>query len=331
MSGPPPTTSHSERPAPRVSVVTPAYCSASFISQTLDSVFAQTFKDYEVIVINDGSPDTAELEAVLQRYADRIHYLKQPNKGPSAARNTGIRHARGEFVAFLDSDDIWLPNYLEVQVRFLESHPEADASIANALLFGERAEETTWTMLKNGGSGVLTFDEMLRRPGGQIPSASVVRRLRAIAVGMFDDELRYAEDLEFFVRICFPDRAVGYPGKVLVKYRQRPGSLTSDPRNRKWRQAEIEALRKLGAKLNLSEAQRKLLTEEIAAADAGLALDDAYHHMAANEFREAVRCFRAANAHYRDPRISVASACLRAFPRLAGPLLNWRWKRRSGR
>jgi len=317
-------------PVPRVSVIIPSYMSAPFISEALDSVFAQTFSDYEVIVVNDGSPDTPSLEAALVPYLARIHYLTQMNKGPSAARNRGILHARGEFVAFLDSDDLWFPDFLRAQVSFLESHPQVDASLADVLVFGETGE-TPWRLLTKGCPNILAFSQMLRRQGGQIPSAAAARRLRVIEVGMFDEGLRYAEDLEFFVRICFPDRAVGYLGQMLVKRRQHPGSLTSDPRNRRWRIGETEALRRLGEKLDLDESQRKVLDEEIAAAGAALALDDAYQHIAAHEFARAVQCLRSANTHYRDLRLSVASFCLGAFPRLTGHLLNWRLNRRPAR
>jgi glycosyltransferase involved in cell wall biosynthesis len=324
------TADHSESPAPRVSVIIPAYCCAPFIAETLDSVFVQTFSDYEVIVVNDGSPDTPELEAALQSYMTRIHYLKQGNGGVSSARNTGIRHARGEFLAFLDSDDIWLPDYLETQVRFLESHPEVDASIADAQLFGGTAGETTWRMLKNGGPRILPFAAMLRREGGQIPSASVARRLRAIEAGMFDERLRTAEDIEFFVRICFPDRAVGYLGQVLVKYRQRPDSLTSDPGNRNWRVGEGEALRALRQKLPLTKAQRTLLDDEIAAADAAVALSDAFDHLSADRFQQGERCLSEANAYFRDPRITLTRFGLKTFPRWTARVANWRRKRSGG-
>jgi glycosyltransferase involved in cell wall biosynthesis len=324
-------TDRSQSRAPKVSVIIPAHNTAPFIAEAMDSVFYQTFRDFEVIVVNDGSPDTPELEAALQPYMARIRYLKQENRGVSSARNTGIRHACGEFLAFLDSDDIWLPEFLETQVRFLESHPQVDAVMADALLFGGPAGEATLRMLKNSGPRILDFAEMLRREGGQIPSASAARRLRAIEAGMFDERLHIAEDLEFFVRICFPDRAVGYLGQTLVKYRQRPGSLTDDPRRRKWNAAEIEALRQLGENLHLSGPQRKLLEEEIDAAAAALALSDAYHHISEREYGPAVQCLRSANAHYRDPRISVASFCLNAFPRLTGRLLNWRLKGRPVR
>jgi glycosyltransferase involved in cell wall biosynthesis len=316
-----------DSPPPRVSVIIPAYSSAPFIAQTLDSVFAQTFSDYEVIVINDGSPDTPDLELALRPFMARIHYLTQTNQGPSAARNTGIRHARGEFLAFLDSDDLWLPDFLGAHVSFLDSHPQVEVSIADALLFGE-ADEILWRMLKDGGPNILAFPQMLRRQGGQIPSASVARRQRAIDVGMFDEQLRFAEDLEFFVRICFPDRGAGYLGQALVKYRKHPGSLTSGARNRRWRMGETEALRRLGKKLDLNEGHRRILEEEIAAADGALALDDAYQHISDHEFERAGQCFRSANTHYRDFRIGIAAFCLGTFPRLTGHLLHWRWKRR---
>src|SRR6201998_3148699 len=100
--------SGSQARAPSVRVVIPAYNSARYIGETLDSVFGQTYRDFEVLVINDGSPDTEALEAGLRPYFERIVYLKQDNRGPAAARNLGIQQARGEYIAFLDSDDCWL-------------------------------------------------------------------------------------------------------------------------------------------------------------------------------------------------------------------------------
>src|SRR5688500_16843212 len=93
---------------PLVSVIIPTYNAAEFIGETLDSVFAQTFKNFEVIVINDGSSDNVQLEQVLQRYPVNLHYIKQDNQGAAAARNAGLHAATGEFVAFLDADDTWV-------------------------------------------------------------------------------------------------------------------------------------------------------------------------------------------------------------------------------
>ena len=107
--------------SPLVSVIIPAYKVAPFINETLESVFAQDLNDFEVIVINDGSPDTEDLEVALEPYKERITYLKQANLGAGAARNAGLRAARGTYVAFLDGDDIWFPIFLSEQIRFLET------------------------------------------------------------------------------------------------------------------------------------------------------------------------------------------------------------------
>src|ERR1700737_3017188 len=107
---------------PKVSVIMPSYNTPTLIAECPGSVFAQDYKDLEVIVINDGSPDTAELERVLEPYRDRIVYLKQENRRACGARNNGINHARGEYVAFLDSDDSWMPTYLRTQMGHLEKN-----------------------------------------------------------------------------------------------------------------------------------------------------------------------------------------------------------------
>lgn len=316
---------------PKVSVIIPAYNTAPYIAETLDSVFGQTFRDFEVIVINDGSPDTPALEVALQPYADRIHYLKQENHGVSRARNAGIRVARGELLAFVDSDDIWMPGYLAAQVDFLDRHPNVCACIADALLFGACPEPTVLKMLKEGAGPILNFEQMLKREGGQIPSATVARRQRVVHVGMFDEQIRIAEDMEFFVRLCFPDQNMGYLGEILVKYRQRPGSLTDDPLRQKWNAAEVNALRRLRESLDLSEGHRKLLAEEIAAADAAFALSDAYRLISEHDSDRAAQCLRQANTYYRDFRITAALVCLHIFPRLTMRVLSWRSKNRSTR
>jgi len=355
MNGIPQIWDVSQSHAPRISVIIPAYNTASFIAETLDSVFDQTFRDFEVIVINDGSPDTPKLEGALQPYLSRVQYVRQENRGPSGARNEGIRRARGELLAFLDSDDIWMRDYVSAQVQFLDRHPQVCASIADVLLFDACAEPVAWRMLKPGAGPVLTFEQMLKREGGQAGgSALVARRQRVLQAGMFDEQLRIAEDLEFCARLCFPDGAIGYLGQVLAKYRQRPDSITDKPRSRrlsyaenptlprtdeapsvslfsrKYNVAEIEALRRLGTKLDLTGAQRKVLTAEIASAQAALALSDAFDHLSADRFRQGERCLAEANTHFRDPRITLTRLGLRAFPIWTARFLNWRLKQRSG-
>ena len=125
---------------PKVSVIIPTYKTAHFIAACLDSVFAQTYQDLEAVVVNDGSPDTPELEQVLVPYMDRIVYIKQENKRTAGARNNAIRHARGEFVAFLDSDDVWMPDHLAEQMQLFANDPSVELTYSNGLV-GERGQE----------------------------------------------------------------------------------------------------------------------------------------------------------------------------------------------
>lgn len=306
---------------PRVSIVVPAYNTASYIAESLNSGFAQTFRDFEVIVVNDGSPDTPQLEDVLRPYMSRIQYVKQENRGLAGARNTAIRHSRGELLAFLDSDDIWLPGYLEAQVKFLDQNPRVVASIADVLRFGELAGgESVRKMRNNSTSNILNFEQMLRREAGQLPSATVVRSSRA-KLCMFDEQLYGVEDIDFLYRVIFPDGLVGYLGEVLVKYRKHGASISGSLGNYEVLKNEAESLRRVGKKLPLPASQRSLLNKEIAALEAELAMIEAYQHLKSQEIDQAAACLRRANAFYGNTRIKLALAELKVFPHLTGRIL----------
>src|SRR5688572_16716882 len=119
---------------PAVTVVIPVYNSAHYIAQALDSLKAQTFTDYEVIVVNDGSEDREELERILTSHPLPVIYVSQDNKGVSAARNAAINIARGEFYAQLDADDQWTPDYLDVQLGILTNNPDVAVVYPNATI-----------------------------------------------------------------------------------------------------------------------------------------------------------------------------------------------------
>ena len=109
---------------PRVSVITPAHNAAAHLAETLDSVFAQTYADYEVVVADDASTD--DTAAIVARYADRMRYVRSAsNVGPAGARNLAIEHASGELLALLDADDLWLPDYLAEQVALYDREERA--------------------------------------------------------------------------------------------------------------------------------------------------------------------------------------------------------------
>jgi hypothetical protein len=195
----------------------------------LDSVLAQTFKDYEIIVVNDGSPDSEELEKVLEPYRDRIVYLRQENQGVSAARNTGIRAARGEYIAPLDADDMWAPEHLAAQLAVLEADPSIDVVICRRPYFRR------CTGSGQNRHGVISLRGRSHfRAAGHVPvhgtpfvSVSAAGA-RCSAPGC--SIRRYgAEDIDMWLRIARQGGRIVYQRRVLGHYRRHAGSLSADP------------------------------------------------------------------------------------------------------
>src|SRR5271166_2127709 len=157
--------------APEVSIIIPAYNTAALIPECLKSVFAQTYADFEVIVVNDGSPDTPDLEKALAPYLSRIVYITQQNKRAAGARNTAIRNAKGNFLAFLDSDDVWLPEHLVLQMNLFRQEPGLDLVYADAMV-GDG--QHSWRFMEKCPSrGEATFRAFVME-GCQIPVSTVV-------------------------------------------------------------------------------------------------------------------------------------------------------------
>ncbi|MDQ2920430.1 MAG: glycosyltransferase, partial [Acidobacteriota bacterium] len=209
-------------PAPIVSIVMPAYNAAPYISETLNSVFGQTFTDYEVIVVNDGSPDTVELERALEPYLSRIRYIKQKNLGAGAARNEGLRAAQGEFIAFLDADDLWLPTYLEEQLKFIREN-DFDLVCADAMHFGDSplAGKTYMEAFMETAplAGEVTFLGLVSAEQSLITSGIVARRAAIIEVGLFDEGLRNSQDFDLWLRLVRHGFRLAYQRQLLLRYR----------------------------------------------------------------------------------------------------------------
>ena len=192
----------SSRPmSPVVSVVIPTYNRAAFLLETLASVFAQSFTDYEVIVVNDGSPDdTAER---LRPFAEagRIVYREQRNAGQSTARNRGFAEARGEFIAFLDDDDLWPPDKLAWQVAALREHPDWGLVSGLAALMdadGTRREPDEAT----GEVQLQSIDAIFEGCGILSPGQVLIRRAALEAAGGFDPTLYGCEDTDLWIRVA---------------------------------------------------------------------------------------------------------------------------------
>jgi glycosyltransferase involved in cell wall biosynthesis len=206
----------SPMPAELVSVIIPAYNPGGLLRRALDSVLAQTWRAFEVIVVDDGSTD--DTATLCAEYADRVRYIKQPNRGVSVARNTGLRASRGNYVAFLDADNQWLPGFLETLMGHLAQHPEAGAATG------------AWFLIQNDGTEQIypdptryTFDRVVdfleacrQGPIFVRPDSAIFRKQAIVQVGGFCPWLRHNEDTEFIVR--FSLRSLWYVSSRPLSY-----------------------------------------------------------------------------------------------------------------
>ncbi len=210
-----------------VSVVIPTHNLAAYLGKAIESALRQSYKNLEIIVVDDGSTD--DTETIANRYRDKIVYLKQEKRGVAAARNRGIRASRGEYVAFLDADDFWLPLKLEEQIPYLAQDPKVGMVSSDWLVVsdGGSFEPSVLDRCKNAGSGY-RFREIVQA-SFILTSTVVLRRSHLEEVGLFDESFPTAEDLDLWLRISYRYQ-VALVRKPLVVKRNRPDNLSSDYR-----------------------------------------------------------------------------------------------------
>ena len=189
---------------PLVSAIIPTYNRAHIVCDAIDSVLAQTYPHIEVIVVDDGSKDDTLQK--LQAYGDRIRVFSQKNAGPAAARNRGITEARGELIAFLDSDDIWLPDKTERQVALLQRAGEmAPCCLGNILMKWNSGDRNSFdiSLLKPSlEEGLWTNpDEVIATRFVLTNQGIMIRRSVLEKIGVFNDTIKYLEDVEFPLRL----------------------------------------------------------------------------------------------------------------------------------
>ena len=209
-----------------VSVIIPTHNSAHVIGQAIESVLAQTYRDFEIIVVDDASADnTAE---VASRYGDRVRYLRrETNGGAGAARNDGIRASAGEFICFLDADDLYLPGRLQAAVAFLDSSPEFGAVYTDCEVRGPDGQVMVGSLIQASGCRKRTTtwrDIACREP--MHTSSMTVRRNCLHRVGLFDERMRRAQDTELWLRFSYRC-PVGQAPQVLSVFRRRETTWSS--------------------------------------------------------------------------------------------------------
>lgn len=213
---------------PLVSVIIPTYNRASTLRRTVDSALAQTYQPLEVIVVDDGSSDgTGE---VLRSYGDRIQAIYQPNGGPSAARNTGARSAKGQWLAFLDSDDVWKPEKIERQVRMVDVPGcGVNCCMSNAAIINEDGSpgRTTFDV---SGVGTKRSEGYWLNPAALFATrfilfnqVALIRREAFVAAGGFNPELRLLEDHDLAFRLSLDGPWAFVADPLVEKYNDTMG------------------------------------------------------------------------------------------------------------
>jgi len=209
---------------PTISVVIPVYNGAKTIRETIASVLAQSFEDLEVLVINDGSTD--ETGEIVQRIADpRLKLLNYPNAGLAASRNRGIHRAKGEYISFIDADDLWTPDKLAAQYQALQEHPQAQVAYS-------------WTDWIDEHSRVIAPGSTIDRSGNVYPymllcnilasgSNPLISRQALAEVGDFDESLRAAEDWDLWIRLAARYEFIAVP-QPQIQYRRLSYSMSGN-------------------------------------------------------------------------------------------------------
>jgi glycosyltransferase involved in cell wall biosynthesis len=208
-----------------VSVLIPNYNQTHYVVEAIESVLRQSYCDYEIIVIDDGSTDNCA--EALAPYSGRIRYVRQENRGLAGARNTGLRVAQGVLIGLLDADDRWAPDFLSTMVNLADSHPDAAVCYCAARSIDPNGDPLSQIF----GVRPATPDplyEILLRANFIIPSTVLLRKEPVLDAGCFDETLRSCEDWDLWLRLLPKHSFIGC-GEPLVEYRVHSASLTQDP------------------------------------------------------------------------------------------------------
>jgi glycosyltransferase involved in cell wall biosynthesis len=301
------------RARPQVSVVIPAYKSAEYIADTLNSVFEQTFEDFEVIVVNDGSPDTAELEAALEPFFERIIYARQENGGVSRARNLGICLARAPLIALLDGDDQWLPDFLASQVNYLELN-NLDMVYCDAEFFGDAYYSGETFMQSAPSIGAVSPVSLLAAECNVITSGTVLKKEALADTNLFDTMLPHMQDFDLWLRLARAGKKICYQRKVLVRYRVSSKGLSGSNVERAWR--NVHALAVAEQKHRLSDAEREAWERQMRLSNAEYEIEKGKFSLAMKDFAEARLHFIEANKFQPKAKLRVLIFLLKFAPNL---------------
>jgi glycosyltransferase involved in cell wall biosynthesis len=219
--------------APKASIIVPAYRVSEYIGEALESVFSQTYRDFEVLVVDQDMDQ--KMDRALEPFKEGEEgVIRLPLHRPSlpAARNKAIRHARGTIMVNLDWDDVWEPTLLEVLIDMMDADPSLDAVFPNAVYFGGSREDGVLFQDLYPAFRPITYEDVITRRS-QIFGGAAYRKVAAESVGGYDENLPYGEDFDLWIRTLRAGCRFDFTEKVLTRYRRRETAMhKSIPRNR---------------------------------------------------------------------------------------------------
>lgn len=302
---------------PAVSVIMPAYNVAPYIGEAIESVLAQTFADFELIVIDDGATDaSAEIAAAFGARDPRVRVVRQANAGISAARNHGLRVAAGEVMAILDSDDAWDPGYLQAQMAVLAERPEVDIVTGNAWFLGSRLSgrpARPWP----DGRPTPTLASILADETA-VFIMSIFRRRVYQTVGPFDEGLRTNEDYDFWLRAACAGFVFHRNDRPLGYYRRRDDSLSAS--DLRMLPGILEVYRKLRPHLLDRPAELSILDAQIARFEVERVAAEARGAIETGDFDAARRHLAALHDRRGGALFGIASLMARWTPSVLSTL-----------
>jgi glycosyltransferase involved in cell wall biosynthesis len=214
-----------------VSVIIPVWNAESTIAEAIDSVLSQTFRDFELIVVDDGSTDRTP--DILASYGDRIKTLRRANSGPAAARNAAVAAASGEYLAFIDSDDRWMPEMLARTAAILDADPGCAMAYCNLAMIDSKGESLGTSLIRGDCAHAPSMEEILARMWPIMPSGALIRRSAFERCGGFREEFRHAGYEDAFLWLTLREQGhFRYIDESLAQWRFSlfPERIKSKPR-----------------------------------------------------------------------------------------------------
>jgi len=246
-----------------ISVIIPVYNGEQYIRKTLESIFAQTYQDYEIVCVDDGSKDASL--AILNEYQDKIIVVQQANTGQAGARNAGAKTGRGKYIALPDHDDLWYPQMLERQVAVLEANPEAVMVHGDMDWIDGTGHVTQRSVVSASHRSVhkgVTMTQLVGWDPCIYPSTMLIRRVAFDRVGGFDPELRYGDDIDLMLRLRQEGLFI-FLEETGTQYRRHSTNFSGSGSDAMFRSAE-EFFRKLKAYYVGDERRQALLNRFLA-------------------------------------------------------------------